>query len=287
MIGKISTALEIYRDKGLKRLIVATILYLIPDYLFVKYWNMQGGRTLTINNVSAKFHMSSVSELRAFEYIKESEKVLLEDIISELRPDDVFWDIGANIGTHTCLVAKKLSSGIVVPIEPYPPNISSLKKNLILNDLDAKVIEIALSNHSGFTRFSQPKEDTPGDQWPAILPNTLEIDSVRASSLVEVEVDTGDNLISKGIAPPPTIVKIDVEGASPLVIKGMEKALSSEKCRLLYVEIHLPTKEKKTRPSVEDFGFKPEEVLALIGDLGFSINIICERTADLQIKAIK
>jgi len=282
MTSKFSQALEIYRDKGLRRLIIAIFRYLILDYLFVVYWNMRGGRTLSINNVRAKFHISSVSELKTLEYIKANEKILLEDIISEIRPDDIFWDVGANIGTHTCLVAKKLSSGSVVPIEPYPPNISSLKKNLILNDCDTKVVEIALSNHSGIARFSQPKKDKPGDQWPAILPNTLELDSV-----VEVEVDTGDNLISKGIAPPPTIVKIDVEGASPLVIKGMEKALSREKCRLLYVEIHLSKQERKQRPSVEDFGFKPEEVLALIEDLGFSINIICERKADFQIKAIK
>jgi len=57
---------------------------------------------------------------------RESE--LLSDLIDTLEPDDVFWDVGANIGVFSCFAAQKLIDGSVIAFEPFPPNVQQLEK---------------------------------------------------------------------------------------------------------------------------------------------------------------
>jgi lipopolysaccharide transport system ATP-binding protein len=64
---------------------------------------------------------------------------------------DGFVDIGANIGTHTIFSLKKGGLKHAICFEPNEDNFKLLRSNLILNDLEAKVIceKLALSNFSG------------------------------------------------------------------------------------------------------------------------------------------
>jgi hypothetical protein len=51
-----------------------------------------------------------------------------------------------------------------------------------------------------------------------------------------VSVETVDDLISRGIIPSPSFVKIDVDGDEANVLTGMEKLLCDRPPRLLMVE---------------------------------------------------
>jgi hypothetical protein len=69
------------------------------------------------------------------------------------------------------------------------------------------------------------------------------------------------------------------------VLRGLEKTLLRENCRLVYVEVHQPTADKS--PDITDFGSNPDEVPKFLEYLGFSTETIFERSRDFHIKARK
>jgi len=84
--------------------------------------------------------------------------------------------------------------------------------------------------------------------------------------------------LQRATSPEPNVVKIDVEGAEPLVIDGLEDALSFETCRLVYCEVHLPGVDK--RPSIKDFGATTDELRDRFEELGFTVEILGDRSGD-------
>jgi hypothetical protein len=58
-------------------------------------------------------------------------------------------------------------------------------------------------------------------------------------SFVLVDVKTLDDLIDKNTIQVPTVIKIDIEGAELIALKGMINLLNSiNKPRLLFIEVH-------------------------------------------------
>ena len=51
--------------------------------------------------------------------------------------DDIVWDIGANVGAYSLLIAKKVATngGHILAFEPESSNSHSLNRNIQLNDL--------------------------------------------------------------------------------------------------------------------------------------------------------
>lgn len=244
------------------------------------------GKTIDINGRSATFDASSKSELDSIKWIQSHEAPLLQDLITELREDDVFWDVGAHIGVHSVFAAKSTPEGEVVAFEPYSPNRESLKQNAAVNGANVEVKGVALSNAEGETEFSNPEEAEVGNQWSAIVPDSVSETHVQTRSVVQTE--RGDDLVSRGDVPQPNVVKIDVEGASPLVIDGMESVLSADACRICYCEVHFPEdRHDNSRPSIRDFGYDEGDVREWFAELGFDVEVLEERERDVQLKLVK
>ena len=72
------------------------------------------------------------------------------------------------------------------------------------------------------------------------------------------------------------VVKIDVEGAEPLVIEGMAEALRNKSCRVVYCGIH---RDKWYGQSIESYGWTPEEIQTELSAMGFDLTQI-EEIAD-------
>src|SRR5678815_6110374 len=72
-----------------------------------------------------------------------------------LRPDDVFYDIGANIGCYTLFAASRITTGHVYAFEPNVVNARSLMRNVEVNKLEARVtvVTVALYSASGWFPF--------------------------------------------------------------------------------------------------------------------------------------
>lgn len=242
---------------------------------------MRGAYSLTIDNQTIEFSAPTPTLVKRNRQRFHSEFEELRDFLGVIgEGDDVVYDIGANTGLYSLFAAKECQQGTVVAIEPYPPNIEVLRQDVTRNGLDnIEIVESALSDSVGEIEFSQPTETDIGY-------GSSSINAEGDRETLTVPTTTGDMLVTDGEVPPPNVVKIDVEGAEPLVIDGMEETLTGSNCRVLYCEVHLPGSSK--RPSIEDFGSSPEELKAKLEEFGFSVQRIgTEGDLELRLKATK
>jgi FkbM family methyltransferase len=167
----------------------------------------------------------------------------------------VFFDIGANIGIYSCLAGK--IGADVVSVEPHPENITKLRRNVKLNEVEANIIEGALSDANGTVSLNI---DTGyGQSEGAFNPSIKPIDGKNPDNKsIAVDRYTGDEIISKKSLKNPTVMKIDVEGAGPDVLRGFQKTLSSGDCRKIVCEPHGNFEE--TSNILQTYGYKVETI---------------------------
>jgi FkbM family methyltransferase len=132
-----------------------------------------------------------------------------------VKPTDVCWDIGANIGTYTLHLSRAASK--VFAFEPVPHNVETLRDVKRRARLDNVVIsQIAISDRVGRSRMAIPVDGFYGGFYLAQLDDTGEL---------EVDVSTIDALIASGV-PEPDFIKCDVEGAESHVLAGARELLA-------------------------------------------------------------
>lgn len=285
MASLANRAIRIWRDHGLLPLLRRAIER--SKYESLVYRSSIGnGYTISVGDKTANLSVSSVREVLEIDYILKEEEALIKDCLSELNDDDVVWDIGANIGVHSCLFGG--DDRKIVSIEPYPPNTRRLRQNIKNNNINAEILLIALSDLNGTEKLSVPTTESPGDQWPALVPDSISDsrhNQLKNKNTVGISVKKGDTLVKNGVDQP-HVVKVDVEGSSHKVIRGLENTLRKEKCRLIYVEVHLPNSDED-RPSIADFGQASPSVQNILDDYGFKTEVILERDADYFVKGHK
>lgn len=150
-------------------------------------------------------------------------------LMSELRPRDVFFDVGANAGYYTC-AAVRIGVKLVCAFEPDPLAASVVRLNLGLNGADPKtwrVLELALGRSVGTAIFHRSHVSNSGRSG---------LRAVDAVASFRVPVDTVDSIIADGRAPLPTVMKVDVEGHELEVLLGARRLLEDKAPRLIVFE---------------------------------------------------
>ncbi|MFP9059021.1 FkbM family methyltransferase [Natrialbaceae archaeon A-chndr2] len=205
-------------------------------------------------------------------YDLKNEKNVLEELLEEITDEDVFYDIGANVGLYSCFAGSKSPEGSVYSFEPHPVNVDALKKNLQLNDVDGTIFQMALSDEEGtFELSSEGSEAGLGEH---------SLNTTQSESTVSVTVRQLDSLRTEHDIPVPTIIKIDVEGAELDVLKGATETLSEPNCKTIYCEIH-PGR-------IKAFGGSSEALRDHLSELGFEIeDLDREMGGRVMIKATK
>jgi FkbM family methyltransferase len=138
---------------------------------------------------------------------------------ARLRPGDTFVDVGANIGYFTLLGAKLVGpQGRVVAIEASASALGQLRANIARNRVEGIVrcVHAAASDSEGTATLYQGDYDNVG---------TASI--IRASGRPSERVRSAplDALLLSTEIFAARVIKIDVEGAEWLVLKGMESLL--------------------------------------------------------------
>lgn len=133
----------------------------------------------------------------------------------------VIFDIGANTGVYSILSNKVNPDAKIFSFEPYPVNVTRLKKNLGLNNTKAEIVEKALGNEPGTINFAVPANDSIADT------SSAEIDFSKSTydgkikwKTIEVEQTTLDTFVTKNNLDRVDLMKIDVEGYEEAVFKG-------------------------------------------------------------------
>lgn len=151
------------------------------------------------------------------------------DLLKQLvKPGNVFWDVGANIGALTVPLAQAVGeTGAVVAFEPQPMVFHLLAGNVAANNLtNTRCLPYALSDASGTVSMPNVNYDAPGN-FGAIA---MKQDS--AEGMAEIPAMRGDSL---HYCKTPDVIKIDVEGMEEAVLRGLEETLRSQR-PFLYLE---------------------------------------------------
>jgi FkbM family methyltransferase len=168
-----------------------------------------------------------------------------------LKPGQVFFDVGAHHGWYSMwslpLVGKE---GTVYSFEPSPANLSILEWHRRINNFSQWVIvPNAASDEDAMERpfFLIDSGDSPMNSLTTGVPGTPLMEG-RAMRNISIQTVTLDTFCEK-VDVRPNLVKIDVEGAELLVLRGANKLLS-ESCPTIILAIHpywLPSGQSTTQ----------------------------------------
>lgn len=264
---KANRAFDIYSEYGTRELIKRASDKVLTELSKLYYIN-KGSKTFTINNTSGLFDVSEDILLNKTNKIFRIEERQIKAVLSAVNDGDVFYDVGAHIGMFSCFVIQGLDNGTVVSFEPNPYNLRTLNSNIELNKksgINTDIIEVALSDEYGRSHLTQPANE--------IADGLSFLSSDSDKNGVVVETAPADGLISDGKIQPPNVVKIDVEGAEPLVVDGMEKTLSREDCHTVFVEIH-PPRDTNEKSSIKKFNSSIEKMEQKFKNLGFTVDFL-------------
>lgn len=153
---------------------------------------------------------------------------------SHIRSDSVVWDVGANVGVFTFAAAGIARDGEVIAIEPDYWLGQLLHRSARLQGnraLRIAILTAALAEHNGVSELSIARRGRASNYLVAAGGWSQaggERERVRVPTL------TLDTLLEHFAVP--TFVKIDVEGAEALVLRGAKQML--EKVRpMMYIEV--------------------------------------------------
>ena len=153
----------------------------------------------------------------AFREYYEPELAYLEKVLS---PGKVFIDVGANFGVYT-LVASKLAgaAGKVIAIEPTAQSFAVLRQNIALNHLaNVRAFRVALTQTRGKAWLYHG--------WDPVG-NSLGMDPLCGEGGEEVQTESLDNLMEQNGIGHVDVIKVDVEGAEELVLRGATRTLTT------------------------------------------------------------
>lgn len=159
------------------------------------------------------------------EYEPETTKL----IEKEVKEGDVCIDIGASIGYFTLLFAKKVGmNGKVYAFEPTKNQFRYLKENIKANNYNIQVIAENMGAWSSETEIKL-KVNAGNEQICSVMPLDL---------ILPTKVD---------------FIKLDVDGAEPEVLKGLEQTIKNNPQLKMVIEYY---------PAyIEKMGLNPQDVL--------------------------
>ncbi|WP_253736720.1 FkbM family methyltransferase [Halohasta salina] len=158
---------------------------------------------------------------------------MLAALDAHCGPEAVIYDLGANVGIYALALAVDAPGRRLVAVEPTPRTCTHLRANVDCNDLGDRIEVVACGvgdadetrpffvsmypELSGFDRESATR-------WEADLAESIALPIRRVDSIV-------------ADYPPPDAIKIDVEGASPAVLRGARETLETHR-PTLFIEVH-------------------------------------------------
>lgn len=155
--------------------------------------------------------------------------------------DDVFIDVGANMGLYTLWAAKnKLTK--TYAFEPESQNYALLNQNIYLNQIGhlVKAYNLCLSDKIGVGDF-YITDMMPGGschQFDSIV--NFKGEPTKFAFEQGAFAVTLDYLVDTNMVPQPTHIKIDVDGLEYKVVFGALKTISKVKTMLIEVNTNLP-----------------------------------------------
>ncbi|MEM1223213.1 MAG: FkbM family methyltransferase [Verrucomicrobiota bacterium] len=169
-------------------------------------------------------------------------------LLHVLRSEDLFVDIGANVGSYSILACSAVGAEGIA-FEPVPSTFDKLIDNMRVNRIEGRVecINEGVGATRGELKFTSGKDTM----------NHALAEGEHCGEAIAVKVCTLDDKLTNRS---PGIIKIDVEGFETPVLDGAASILQSKNLHSVIMELN---------GSGEHYGFDENEILKRMGEYGF------------------
>ena len=168
--------------------------------------------------------------------------------------EGVVIDVGANIGIYSIPLAKCHPKLKVIAIEASPDIFARLKSNCELNELsNVTLVNTAISNQDkGITEFYER------DSMSTMFKDFLAEFGINDDNLDKRQIPTRtlDSIIENMNLNNISLLKLDIEGAEILALRGASNSLGQKKIRNLLIEYHSRTNLEQLTKLMEGYGYK-------------------------------
>ena len=224
----------IYRNQFIARLLRSSLNLAAPQGL--SEVKIAAGRA---KNLQMELDLKSEKDYWLGTYEAEVQQA----IVDLVKPGDIIYDVGANIGFLTLLFARTTgATGHVYAFEALPANVFRLSHNVEINGFQewVTVVPVAVLDRSGEVEFLIGPSTGMGK-----VGGSLGRDSVEYNESINVEGLSIDEYVERRSTLPADIVKIDIEGGEVLALPGMQK-LIHDQGPIIMIELHGPEAAKTT-----------------------------------------
>ncbi|MEY1556842.1 FkbM family methyltransferase [Yoonia sp. R2331] len=173
------------------------------------YSNSKSGSAAAFEGALFHYNARKFGATGNLDVTEENENATRNALFQMMKSGDVFYDIGAHGGVFTITAQRRVAGLKVYSFEPQP---KELLLNLALNNLaQDRVFQVAVGDQAGTVRMTSDKRSS---------------NHLSESGDLEVECVRLDDFRAAKDLPPPTWIKIDIEGMELPAFKGFAKTLA-------------------------------------------------------------
>lgn len=205
-------------------------------------------------------------------------KPQIDGIAKYLQGDGaVCFDVGANIGSFSLILGKRLPDCVIHAFEPAPNTFGILTKNIGRNNLpNVSPHQLAVAEANGSVRFTNE---------PSISQrNHIVTAEERELATCEVPSTSLDAFCELHDIPRIGFIKVDCEGVEPLVLCGSRRLLGEKKIGAMLVEV--------CPRNLSVFGFTIRDLLDAVAEVPYSFHrfgddgVVGEKLSEEQMCAV-
>lgn len=185
--------------------------------------------------------------------------------IDKFGGEGAFYDVGANVGLYSVYYAKR-HTGNVYAFEPSVFNLSLLARNAAANEVGNRIVIVPtpLTANEEISQFRL----TSTQMGAALSSFGLDVgfDGNPIQAILEYTTlgVSLDFLVRHAlVAEPPVLLKIDVDGIEPLILRGASEILDSPSLKSVLIEVNNEVKEfaQLIESSLHSHGFELVDVV--------------------------
>lgn len=221
--------MSMYGKTFFDKLALTLYTFKTPLHPFIKKLGLQPNRTLLkdITLDLGDYSLFCGNYLSTCFMASPNFKPFMEDQL--YIPDGTFIDVGANIGKYSIKQASRLMfKGKVLAIEPEADNFLKLRKSILINKFQEKIIAVPVCCG---------KENTISKLYLEEPTNGSGVHSMKVKRpyfTQTVPVYTLDYLVESLKLPKVKLMKIDVEGVELDVLQGAKEILTKDKPKIIF-----------------------------------------------------
>ena len=162
------------------------------------------------------------------------------DWINGFKSNEIFWDIGANIGIYSLYAASKINMQ-VISFECSMNNLRVLSKNISINNFqnNIKLFQLPLLDKKNTFMTMNETKDIEGaahNSFGMSLDDAgNEFKPLRSYKIFGTSIN---NILDEKILKLPNHIKIDVDGFEHKILAGADKYLNSSSIKSILVEVN-------------------------------------------------